>query len=66
LATRAFGQAVATTRFATADLSGPDAIDLGRGPLSVCACDLVVADARTTALTLVHRPGMYATVAASG
>ena len=49
--TEAFGQVGAATRFATADLSGPDAIDLSRGPLSTCACDLVVVDARTTALT---------------
>ena len=49
--TEVFGQVGAATRFATADLSGPDAIDLGCGPLSACACDLVVVDARTTALT---------------
>ena len=49
--TEAFGQVSATTHFATADLSGPEAIDLGRGPLNACACDLVVVDARTTALT---------------
>jgi hypothetical protein len=45
-----FGQA-APTRFATADLSAPAAIDLGCGLLRACACDLVVIDARTTALT---------------
>ena len=37
--------------FATADLSAPAAIDLGGGLLRACACDLVVIDARTTALT---------------
>ena len=47
----AFGQASAPTRFATADLSAPAAIDLGCGLLRACACDLVVIDARTTALT---------------
>jgi hypothetical protein len=47
----AFGQAGAATRFATADLSAPAAIDLGRGLLRACAFDLVVIDARTTALT---------------
>jgi len=46
----AFGQG-APTRFATADLSAPAAIDLGCGLLRACACDLVVIDARTTALT---------------
>jgi hypothetical protein len=47
----AFGQADAATRFATADLSAPAAIDLDRGPLRACAFDLVVIDARTTVLT---------------
>jgi hypothetical protein len=47
----AFRPAGAATRFATADLSAPAAIDLGRGLLRACACDLVVIDARTTALT---------------
>ncbi len=47
----AFGQAGAATRFATADLSAPAAIDLDRGLLRACAFDLVVIDARTTALT---------------
>ncbi len=47
----AFGQAGAAARFATADLSVPAAIDLGHGLLRACACDLVVIDARTTALT---------------
>jgi hypothetical protein len=47
----AFGQAGPAARFATADLSAPAAIDLGRGLLRACACDLVVIDARTTALT---------------
>jgi hypothetical protein len=47
----AFGQAGAATRFATADLSAPAAIDLDRGPLRACAFDLVVIDARATALT---------------
>jgi hypothetical protein len=45
----AFGPAPA--RFATADLSAPAAIDLGCGLLRACAFDLVVIDARTTALT---------------
>jgi hypothetical protein len=40
-----------TASFATADLSAPAAIDLGGGLLRACACDLVVIDARTTALT---------------
>jgi len=48
---KAFGRAVAATRFATADLSAPASIDLDRGPLRACAFDLVVIDARTTALT---------------
>jgi hypothetical protein len=43
-----FGSAAS---FATADLSAPAAIDLGGGLLRACACDLVVIDARTTALT---------------
>lgn len=47
----AFGPAVAATRFATADLSAPAAIDLDRGLLRACAFDLVVIDAGTTALT---------------
>jgi hypothetical protein len=47
----AFGQSGAPARFATADLSAPAAIDLGCGLLRACACDLVVIDARTTALT---------------
>ena len=47
----AFGRAVAATHFATADLSAPAAIDLDHGPLRACAFDLVVIDARTTALT---------------
>ena len=47
----AFGQADAAIRFATADLSGPAAIDLDRGPLRACAFDLVVIDARMTSLT---------------
>ncbi len=47
----AFGRADAATRFVTADLSAPAAIDLDRGPLRACAFDLVVIDARTTALT---------------
>ena len=47
----AFGQAGAATRFATADLSAPAAIDLDRGLLRACAFDLVVVDAGTTALT---------------
>ena len=49
----AFGQAGAATRFATADLSVPAAIDLDRGLLRACAFDLVVIEARTTALTAV-------------
>jgi hypothetical protein len=48
-----FGPAGAATRFATADLSAPAAIDLDRGLLRACAFDLVVIDARTTALTAV-------------
>jgi hypothetical protein len=48
---QAFGQAGAATRFATADLSVPAAIDLDRGLLRPCAFDLVVINARTTALT---------------
>ena len=47
----AFGHAGAVTRFATADLSAPAAIDLDRGLLRACAFDLVVIDAGTTALT---------------
>jgi hypothetical protein len=48
----AFGRAGGATRFATADLSAPATIDLCCGGLlRVCACDLVVIDARTTALT---------------
>ena len=47
----AFGRGDAATRFATADLSAPAAIDLDRGPLRACAFDLVVIDAWTTALT---------------
>ncbi|MGH3201638.1 MAG: hypothetical protein ACRDOA_17855 [Streptosporangiaceae bacterium] len=47
----AFGQADATTRFATADLSAPTVIDLDRGLLRACSFDLIVIDARTTALT---------------
>jgi len=47
----AFGQAGAATRFATADLSAPAAIDLDRGLLRACAFDLVVINAQTTALT---------------
>ena len=47
----AFGQAGAPARFATADLSAPAAVDLGCGLLRACAYDLVVIDARTTALT---------------
>ena len=47
----AFGLAGGATRFATADLSAPATIDLGCGLLRACACDLVVIDARTTALT---------------
>jgi hypothetical protein len=47
----AFGRAGRATRFATADLSAPATIDLGCGLLRACACDLVVIDARTTALT---------------
>jgi hypothetical protein len=47
----AFGRAGTATRFATADLSAPAAIDLDRGPLRPCAFDLVVIDARTTVLT---------------
>jgi hypothetical protein len=47
----ALGQPGAPTSFATADLSAPAAIDLGHGLLRACACDLVVIDARTTALT---------------
>jgi hypothetical protein len=47
----AFGQTGTVTRFATADLSAPADINLGRGLLRACACDLVVIDARTTALT---------------
>ena len=47
----AFGPADAVTRFATADLSAPAAIDLDRGLLHTCAFDLVVIDAGTTALT---------------
>ncbi len=47
----AFGQVGTVTRFATADLSAPAEIDLGRGLLRACACDLVVIDARTTTLT---------------
>jgi hypothetical protein len=47
----ALGPAGATTRFAMADLSAPAAVDLGCGLLRACACDLVVIDARTTALT---------------
>jgi hypothetical protein len=47
----AFGRAGTATRFATADLSAPATIDLGCGLLRACACDLVVIDARTTALT---------------
>jgi hypothetical protein len=47
----AFGQAGGAAHFATADLSAPAAIDLGHGLLRACACDLVVIDARTTALT---------------
>jgi len=41
----------AATRFATADLSAPAAIDLDRGLLRACAFDLIVIDAGTTALT---------------
>jgi hypothetical protein len=47
----AFGQVGTATRFATADLSAPAEIDLGRGLLRACACDLVVIDAQMTALT---------------
>ena len=47
----AFGPAGAVTRFATADLSAPAAIDLDRGLLHACAFDLVVIDAGTTALS---------------
>jgi hypothetical protein len=47
----AFRQAGAPACFATADLSAPAAIDLGCGLLRACACDLVVIDAQTTALT---------------
>ena len=47
----AFGPVGAATRFATADLSVPAAIDLDRGLLRACAFDLVVIDARATALT---------------
>jgi hypothetical protein len=47
----AFGQVATATRFATADLSAPAEIDLRRGLLRACACDLVVIDARTTELT---------------
>jgi SAM-dependent methyltransferase len=47
----AFGRADAATRFATADLSVPAAIDLDRGLLRACTFDLVVIDAWTTALT---------------
>jgi hypothetical protein len=47
----AFGRTVSATRFAMADLSAPAAVDLGCGLLRACACDLVVIDARTTALT---------------
>jgi hypothetical protein len=47
----AFGQVAMATRFATADLSAPTAIDLGHGLLRACACDLAVIDARTTALS---------------
>jgi hypothetical protein len=47
----AFGQVGTAARFAIADLSAPADIDLGRGLLRACACDLVVIDARTTALT---------------
>jgi hypothetical protein len=47
----AFGQVGTATGFATADLSAPAGIDLGRGLLRACACDLVVIDARTTTLT---------------
>jgi hypothetical protein len=46
----AFGQAGAAIHFATADLSAPAEIDLGCGLLRACACDVVVLDARTTAL----------------
>jgi hypothetical protein len=47
----AFGRAGAAARFATADLSAPAAIDLEGGVLRACAFDLIVIDARTTALT---------------
>jgi hypothetical protein len=47
----AFGPVSTATLFATADLSAPAAIDLGHGLLRACACDLVVIDARTTALS---------------
>jgi hypothetical protein len=46
----AFGQAGRAMHFATADLSAPAEIDLGCGLLRACACDVVVLDARTTAL----------------
>jgi hypothetical protein len=47
----AFGPAGAAIRFAVADLSTPATIDLGRGLLRACACDLIVIDARTTGLS---------------
>jgi hypothetical protein len=47
----AFGRTGSAARFATADLSAPAAIDLDGGVLRACAFDLVVIDARATALT---------------
>jgi len=47
----AFGLAGAVIRFAVADLSAAATIDLGLGLLRACACDLVVINARTTALS---------------
>ncbi|HEY6309695.1 MAG TPA: SDR family NAD(P)-dependent oxidoreductase [Streptosporangiaceae bacterium] len=47
----AFGHRGAAVRFATADLSDPASIDLGRGLLRRSACDLVVVSAPATTLT---------------
>lgn len=47
----AFGRSGASLHFATADLSAPAGIDLGRGLLRPYACDLVVIDAQVTVLT---------------
>jgi len=46
-----FGPAGAAIRFAVADLSAAATINLGGGLLRACACDLVVIDARTSALS---------------